>query len=265
MIKKCDIIHTFVVLAYGESQYLEDCIKSVLNQRCKSNVIIATTTLNSHVKNLANKYKLEIVKGKHTNIGGDFDFAKNAVSSKLVTIAHQDDLYFPDYSKSVLESYKKYPDSSIIFSDYCEIRGKDLVSNNKNLLIKRFMLFPLRMKTISGFKFVKRLSIRFGDSICCPAVTFATDFVPDKIFESDLKCNIDWLAWEKLSKCKGKFIFINKKLMGHRISEDSTTSEIINKGIRTKEDLFIYKKFWPSFIAKTIAKFYRKSEDSNRI
>ena len=86
-------IHTFVVLAYKESPFLEECIKSVINQSHNSNVIIATTTPNDYITKLAQKYKLKIVTGKHTTIGGDFDFAKNAAKTKLVTIAHQDDIY----------------------------------------------------------------------------------------------------------------------------------------------------------------------------
>ena len=42
-------IHTFVVLAYKESKYLENCIKSVLNQKYKSNVIISTSTPNKYI------------------------------------------------------------------------------------------------------------------------------------------------------------------------------------------------------------------------
>ena len=41
--------HTFVILAYKESKYLEDCIKSVTNQSVKSNVVIATTTDNDYI------------------------------------------------------------------------------------------------------------------------------------------------------------------------------------------------------------------------
>ena len=46
---------------------------------------------------LAKKYKLEVVVGKHTNIGGDFDFAVQAGKTPLVTVAHQDDIYDLDY------------------------------------------------------------------------------------------------------------------------------------------------------------------------
>ena len=258
-------IHTFVVLAYKESKYLEDCIRSVLNQSVKSNVVIATTTMNDYIKNIALKYNLDIIEASHTNIGGDFDFALNSVDTELVTIAHQDDKYESDYSEKVLSAYKKYNDSLIIFTDYYEIRNDNIVKSNINLKIKRFLLFPLRFHKISGLKLFKRNSLRFGNSICCPSVTFVKNNCPDAIFSCNMTCDVDWFAWEKLSKLKGKFIFINRKLMGHRIDVTTTTTKIINSGVRRNEDLFMFKKFWPSFLAKFINKFYSKSEKSNKL
>ena len=46
-------MHTFVVLAYKESSYLEECIKSVLNQKYPSKVVIATSTPNQYIENIA--------------------------------------------------------------------------------------------------------------------------------------------------------------------------------------------------------------------
>lgn len=262
---KKEVIHTFVVLAYKESEYLEECIKSVTNQSYHSKVVIATTTDNDYIRKLAKKYKLEVVVEDHTSIGGDFDFAVRTGKTPLVTVAHQDDIYEKDYANSVVEAYRKYQDSSIIFTDYYEIRGKDKVFTNTNLKIKRILLFPLRLKCLSKFCFIKRLSLRFGNSICCPAVTFVKDNCPDEIFNSPYQCNIDWFAWEKLSKLKGRFLYIKSKLMAHRISEESTTTDIIKNGIRTKEDYEIYCKFWPKWFAKFINLFYKNSEKSNTI
>ena len=134
-----------------------------------------------------------------------------------------------------------------------------------NLKIKRFLLLSLRIKKISGFRFVKRNSIRFGNSICCPAVTLVKNKCSKKIFSCDMKCNTDWLAWERLSNEKGKFIFVDKKLMGHRVDSSTTTTDVIKQGIRTEEDLYMFKKFWPNFIAKLITKGYKKSEKSNNL
>lgn len=258
-------IHTFVVLAYKESPFLEECIKSVLNQSIKTNVVIATTTKNKYIENIAKKYDIEIIEGKHTTIGGDFDFALSCGKTKLVTIAHQDDLYEYNYAKEIIDNYYQYKNSLIIFSDYYEIRNDSKIYSNKNLIIKRILLSSLYIKKLSSIKFMKRNALRFGCSICCPSVTFVKEKTPKQIFECDMKSDVDWYAWEKLSKLKGKFIFINKKLTGHRIDESTTTTDIINQGIRTKEDLFMLKKFWPNFLAKLINKIYKKSENSNNV
>ena len=53
--------HTFVVLAYKESPFLEDCIKSVMNQQYNSDVVIATSTPNDFIDAIAKKYNLELV------------------------------------------------------------------------------------------------------------------------------------------------------------------------------------------------------------
>lgn len=260
------INHTFVVLAYKESKDLENCVKSVLNQKYKSDVVIATSTPNKHIDKISKKYNLKvIVNPEKKGIAYDFNFAVNCVDSTLVTIAHQDDIYECDYSMEIVEAYKKNKNASIIFTDYYELRGKNKISNNSNLKIKRLLLLPLKTHFLGKFKHWKRFVLKYGNAISCPAVTFVKKNTPKDVFICDLTCNVDWFTWEKLSKLNGSFVFVSKKLMGHRISEVSTTTSIINSGVRTKEDLYMFKKFWPGFIAKFINKFYKKAEKSNNV
>lgn len=256
--------HTFVVLAYKKSSQLEDCIKSVLNQSVKTNVVVATSTPNDFITKTAKKYELKVIVNKESRgISYDFDFASNCVKSDLVTIAHQDDIYDNTYAECVLKKHQKYPNSLILFTDYYEIKNNQKEFTNTNLKIKRILLFPLRFSFLSNTRFIKRWAIRWGNAICCPAVTFVQKNVPKEKFSCDFKCNVDWYAWEKLSKLKGNFAYIPKKLMGHRIHEESTTTEIIKENIRTKEDLEMFQKFWPDFIAKMINKIYKNSEKGN--
>ena len=51
-------LHTFAVCAYGESPYLEECIESLKGQSIKSNILIATSTPNKYIKNIAEKYNV---------------------------------------------------------------------------------------------------------------------------------------------------------------------------------------------------------------
>lgn len=257
-------IHTFVVLGYKESKALENCIQSVLNQSLKTNVVIATSTPNDYIKKMAKKYDLKIIINKEQKgIGYDFDFASNCVDFTLVTIAHQDDIYDFDYAKKVVEAYQKNKNALIIFTDYYEIKNEKKVKTNKNLKIKRILLLPLRFQFLSKFKFFKRFVLRFGNAISCPAVTFVKENVPEEKFRCHLKCDVDWYAWEKLSHLKGSFIYIKDKLMGHRIHDESTTTEIIKENIRTQEDLEMFQKFWPKWIAKKINNIYKSSEKNN--
>ena len=249
-----EVVHTFVILAYKESKYLEDCIKSAIDQEYKSKVVIATSTPNKYIETIALKYNLQIIINTgEKGIGKDFDF--------------QDDIYNKEYSKNIVEKFQKYNktnkknDVLIVFSDYYEIKKEGIVKNNLNLIIKRILLFPIRIANKT--KFVKRLILRFGCSICCPAVTFNKDNVKTPVFDSEFKSDVDWNAWEVLSKQKGRFLFVPKKIMGHRVHDESTTTEIIKDNIRTKEDMEMFRRFWPEWIAKIINKVYVKSEKSN--
>ena len=259
-------LHTFVVLAYKESQYLEECICSVLNQEYHSNVVIATSTPNPYIDGIAQKYDLPIILNPtpRKGIGCDFDFARTCVDSPLVTVAHQDDIYEPQYSKYIVDYYRKYRDSLILFTDYFEVRNGKKITKNLNLKIKRVLLSPLHTKKLANKQFFKRSTLSFGNAICCPAVTFVNKNIElQNIFPRDLLCNVDWKAWEILSKKEGRFTYITQPLMGHRVHEGSTTSEIIHDNIRTKEDFAVLRCFWPEIIAKVITRFYSLSEKSN--
>lgn len=260
-------MHTYVVLAYKESKYLEECLKSVHNQAYKSKVVIATSTPNEFINTIAMKYNVpvKINPNPGKGIGNDFDFAITCGETNLTTVAHQDDVYDYHYSQKIVASYTKNPDSLILFSDYYEIRDIGKVYKNTNLKIKRILLLPLRSRFLSKRKFGKRLVLRFGNAICCPAVTFVKKNIHNNdIFKCHFQCNVDWYAWEKLSRYKGGFSFIREPLMGHRVHDESTTTEIINDNIRTKEDLEMFTKFWGKTTSKLLNKFYVKAEESNQ-
>ncbi len=258
-----NIEHTFVVCAYKESEYIEDCILSLLNQTVKSEILLATSTPSDFLFQLSQKYKLDyVINTGKSGIGYDFDFALKQGKTKYVTIAHQDDKYCPRYTEEIMRNISD--ESIIAFTDYYEERESVLDDNNKNLKIKKILLYPLRFKKLTHLRIIKRSALRLGCAICCPAVTFNTDKVSTPLFGVELKCDIDWYAWEKLSKQTGRFTYIHQPLMIHKIHKESTTTKILENNERTQEDYLMFKKFWPSWIAKILCKVYSNSEKSNR-
>lgn len=258
--------HTYVICAYKESAYLEECIKSLIDQSIKSKVLMVTSTPNKSISDLAEKYNIPLyINHGEKGIGGDWNFAYSNAQTPLVTIAHQDDIYEPDYTSEMLDFVNSAKKPIIYFCGYAELRGVEKVYDNTLLKIKKLMLTPLKIKAFWKSKFIRRRILSFGCPICCPAVTFVKERVGENPFTNDYSSNIDWQQWEIQSRKKGSFVYNKKPLMCHRIHEESTTSEIIGDNLRTKEDYDMFLKFWPRSIAKLISKVYSKSEKSNNI
>lgn len=259
--------HTFALCAYRESPYLEECIQSLLKQTTPGKILMVTSTYCEYIQKAADKYHLEL----RINSSGDtrmitnWNFGYSQAETPLVTIAHQDDIYEPEYVEQLLTLINSSEHPLIAFSDYGELRNGQKVYHNRLLRIKRILLSPLRIKKLRGSKFVRRRSLSFGSGICCPSVMFIRHNLPDQIFQVGYRSDQDWQAWERLSKLEGDFLYCPNPLMAHRIHGDSETSSIIADHQRSSEDLEMFCKFWPLPVAKVLAKIYSQAEKSNEL
>lgn len=256
--------HTFVICAYKESPYIEDCIRSLREQSVPSDIIIATATPNDYIRAIAEKYGYPLyIKEGQPNIADDWNYGYSQVQTPYLTIAHQDDIYLKDYTKHVLEEFQRSKKPLIYFSDYAELRGDRIVTSNKLLRVKRLMLLPMHFRWTYSNRFIRRRILSFGSPICCPSVAYAREHLPNPVFSTGFRSNEDWEAWEKISKLQGDFIFDRHIMMYHRIHEESETSAIIHDNKRSDEDVLMYQKFWPSPIVKLLVKLYASGQKSN--
>ena len=256
--------HTWLVCAYRESPYLEDCIKSLLNQTVKSRIQISTATPNGHIREISEKYRLKLIENPgEPGIGSDWNFALEHGETELLTIAHQDDLYEPEYTEKMLRQMNRCREPILFFCDYSELRGEKKTGSNRLLRIKRILLIP--MKLFPGSRRMRRLSLSFGDPICCPSVTYRKTIMRDEKFSDRLAVSLDWDMMERLSRRKGQFAIGHGKLMCHRIHTASETTKLIENQTRKKEDYEMMRRFWPEWIAKPLSKAYSSSEKSNEI
>jgi len=257
--------HTFAVCAYGESPFLKACIKSLIVQTEAGRIIFVTSTPNKYISDIADQYNIPLYVNAKGGIVQDWNFAYQSADTPYVTITHQDDIYFADYRKHLLEVLNNEEEPIIYFTDYVEIRnGKKIISNTL-LRVKRAMLWPLRIKKLRYSKFVRRRILSLGSPICCPAVTFVKKNIPGEPFTPGFRSDEDWEAWERLSKLKGGFIYDPRKNVAHRIHKQSETSVVLQDNARVNEDYIMFCKFWPVVIAKRLAKIYSASEKSNSL
>ena len=243
------MLHTFVILAHNESDDLEECIKSVINQSVKSNVVIATSTPNDYIIDLASNYSLGVMVSKEkSNKGRDYNFAINSFDSKLVTIAHQDDLYDRNYTKEIIACYKKNKDATIIFTDNYEIEKEKKIRKSKKLFWKRYYLFPLRYAFFQNKVFFKLRSLRRDKYICTSSITFVKKNIHRDVFPTNLKYDNDWQGLIDLARDKTRFVYLKKDLVGYRVDNLK-----VNKK-KHQEDEEIIKSLYPKWYYKIVIK-----------
>ncbi len=258
--------HTFVICAYKESEYLEECIISLKEQTVHSKILLVTSTPNDWIRKVAEKYAIPVfVNPGEGGITQDWNFGLSKVDTTYATIAHQDDVYETAYLEKILINMDREKKPIIAFTDYYELRNGKKVHDTQMLRIKRIMLAPLRIRHFWKSRFIRRRILSLGDPICCPAVTFCLENIERPIFRNGFRSCEDWEAWEKLSWLKGSYIYIPQPLMCHRIHEESATTAIIGDNARADENYVMYCKFWPAGIAKVINGLYNKSEKSNSL
>jgi hypothetical protein len=260
--------HTFVICAYKENPYLESTLESIEGQKELGKIVLSTSTPNDYIKDICKKHNIPMIINQKPHLAGDdWNYGYNHADTALVTIAHQDDQYNTDFLSETLKVLNHQPadDALFIFTDYYEIRNDQRIYNNKLLNIKRWLNKPLLRPTLARSYVGKRESLRFGDAICCPSVTYVKKHLGLNIFDTHYVNSCDYATFVKLARKSGSFVYLPKPIMGHRIYADSATSRNIVSNIRKLEDLEILSSLWPRWIAFAINAIYSMSEKSNRL
>lgn len=259
--------HTFVIAAYEESPYLEDCILSLKAQTAQSHIVISTATPNSFIEQLATKHGIEL-RVNNAGVQGiahDWNFALSQANTPLVTIAHQDDIYEPAYTENIISQMAKHaPDKVLIaFTDYTDLVNNQTRKLGLNALVKHIMLMPFLFNLSISNQFLKKLILCFGDPICCPSVTFNKVALCNFLFSEDYQCVLDWFAWHQLAQREGAFLYISKKLIKHRIHALNATANQIKSGIRQQEERRIFELIWGKRIAGLLSRIYKLGHKDN--
>ncbi|MEX6688803.1 glycosyltransferase family A protein [Danxiaibacter flavus] len=260
--------HTFVLSVYQESPYLEACIQSLIGQTAKSKIIIATSTPTTYSQSIADQYNIPyyINDSQVRGIANDWNFALLKADTELVTIAHQDDVYDSRYTEVVTNAIKHNSAQKIqiAFTNYSDLVNNELRSFSLNAFIKRSLLLPFIVSSVIRSSLLKKMILLFGDPICCPSVTFNMPELGDDFkFQPKYTCALDWYAWYELALRPGAFMYINKRLITHRIHPGSETTNQLAKGLRQKEELELFELMWGKRIAKLIARVYALGHKEN--
>lgn len=251
----------FAIPAYNHSPYLEECIQSLKSQTIPCRIIITTSTPSKAITVLSRKYEIPLIENDEGgSINKDWDFALSQAHKNIVTLAHQDDLYDPLYAEKILSAFNRHPQCAIAFTDSSELINGIVYKNNKRELIKKILRkIAFGMRDTINSKTQYRLLLGFGCPIPCPSVAYNLNILNNFSFSDKFSVNLDWDAWSKITNKGYPISYVRGGLVTHRIHADAETQKGIKENRREKEDLEIFLRYWPSFFAKILLRFYKYS------
>jgi glycosyltransferase involved in cell wall biosynthesis len=250
--------HAFIVPAYGESPYLADCLRSLRAQTLPSHIEIATSTPSPFIARLAQAHGAPVrINPRRVGIGADWNFALEGAGARYVTLAHQDDVYAPDFLSETLAAFARHPEASIAFTGYREIGDQGEVRDSKISRIKHLIeSLTLGESTLVTPSRLRRY-LALGNPLPCSSVTFDRERLAVFRFSEVLSSNLDWQAWLDLADQGVAFARVPARLVGRRHNPLTETARLIKSGVRAREDLAMFRRIWPSPVAELIAAVYR--------
>ncbi len=250
--------HMFAICAYKESPYLESCIRSLKRQSVRSGIIMCTSTPNSHISSLAEKYDIPLyVRDGESGLGADWNYALSCADAHFVTLAHQDDLYHRDYTKHLFRAIEDWPDMSLFSSSYVLIRGGKTVGAGAAGFIKKILRLPLKVRLIAGMTLVKKSVLCLGNPIVCPSCTYDKSVTGDNPFSTSSRFIPDWENLWRMASEPGRFICDEKPLLAYRIHRGSQTEKLIRDNTRFTEEEAMFDSIWPRPVSRLLMRFYR--------
>lgn len=258
--------HVWAITAHGESKYLEDCICSIKKQTVKSEIIMCTATDNQLIRGLSEKYDIPLFVKKvgEDVVRDNWNYAYNVADGEWVTLAHQDDLYEPDYVEELQKKVRGKEKASIFFSDYIPF-GMETKGAKRNKIIEKAICLPLLFSPFSKSRLIKCFTLALGNAICCPTVSYHKSFLGKDLYkksdQNGIKANLDWELWIQLAKQKNQFVYSPKELLRYRLHEEQSTAVYMRNDERAKEDYLCFRLMWPKCIVKLLMVFFKKAYD----
>jgi hypothetical protein len=259
--------HTFAIPVYREAPNLSVLIESLRAQTgFSSEILLATSTPSAELDAFARRHALPLhINPQRIDIASDWNFALGVTRTALVTLAHQDDLFAPDYAGKLVGALRRHPDALLAFCDYSEHTPRGARPTNINLRIKR----SLRRVAFGGREYIseprdKVRLLSLGNPICCPSVILNRSALSNFGFPNGYQTNLDWMAWLDLARRPGGFACVHECLVSKGVHAGSETTATIANRAREREDRAIFDILWPRPIAAALAFVYKLGYRANR-
>lgn len=260
--------HTFVIPVYRAAPNLGALIATLRAQNAeRSAIVLTSSTPSAELEKLARDHAVPLhINAQRVDIATDWNYAVAAARTPLLTLAHQDDLFAPDYVAQLAGALRRHPQAVIAFCDYCEHTPQGARPVNLNLRIKR----ALTRRAFGGREYLseprdKLRLLSLGNPICCPSVMFNRATLGEFRFPQGFQTNLDWMAWVELARRPGGFAYVRERLVSKGVHPGSETTATIANRAREREDRALFESLWPRPLAAALTAIYKLGYRANRV
>ena len=249
--------HAFVVLGYGKSPFLGHALASLAAQTLQSRIVIATSTPNDQIAQAAAAFGAPLLVNRiRDGIGADWNFALEATDARFVTLAHQDDVYFPRFLERSLSALNE-TGAALSFTGYQEIDDCGAPRTSRISGVKHAIeaVFLGRARIVSDIRL--RAFLSFGNPLPCSSVTYDRAALKGFRFSTHFRSNLDWDAWWRLMAAGERFAHVAERLVGRRHNALTETAALTRAGVRAAEDAQMFRRAWPRPVADALHLAYR--------
>lgn len=249
--------HAFVVPAYGDSPFLPGCLASLRAQWLSSRILITTSTPSPFIEAAAGVAGVNVkVNAVRSGIAADWNYALDVADCRYVTLAHQDDIYAPDFLAQSLNALARGK-GGLCFTGYQEIDDAGSPKSSKISRVKHLIDLAVlgRAREVRGARL--RAYLSFGNPLPCSSVTFDLLTLAGFRFSNTYASDLDWDAWWRLMEADATFVRLPDRLVGRRHNALTATTQLQRDGTRALEDVIMFRRAWPWPLAEALAAAYR--------
>ena len=231
-----------IIPSFRPEFYLEDAVRSVLNQSYKRiEIIIIDDTGKNIVKNLTKKIKLFLNKkikiyanSKNQGVAYSLNKGISKAKGEYVCWLSDDDLYHSDKLRFQIDVIRKL-----------NFNRKIIIASNFYLLKKNN---KIRKKFTKPFKDNHLERILLFDDLHGCTLLLPRDLFKHIKFNINLKHSQDYDLWLRLSSNGYKFFLLNEHLLYSRVHDNQ--SSVLEKSLANKEKKELYEKYIYNFFLK---------------
>jgi len=237
-------VATFAIPCHNGAAHLRPLLESLLAQTRQDFALLlvddrSTDGSPALAEAIAGDRMLVVENSRRLGLGGNWNRCAQLVRTPYFCLAHQDDVYEPDYLARMLARLEAAPAAAMV---HCQARAIDRDGKELRSPAERYKAHFWRRARASDRAGLYRQLWR-GNFVCCPSVLYRTAaFGQVGGFHAGLSFAVDWELWFRLLAAGHDIAAEPAELLRYRRHPAATTRDATRTLTRFLEELAVLEQ-----------------------